>query len=91
VLISNSGNKAVVDDLVKRRRRAPHTTPLLEGGRPTFGETCSEPSDSSPVEKELRGILPAADIAAARLRKNADDDSEDEGGFVGEMDSPDDA
>jgi hypothetical protein len=94
VLISNSASKAVVDELVTRHRRAHHTTPLLEGGRPTFRETCSEQSDSSPVEEGLRRIQPGcagSEFAPARLGKKAADDSEDEAGFVGEMDSPDDA
>jgi hypothetical protein len=91
-LIVSSTSKAEIDALVKvrRRSRSARTLPLLEVAHAPFELTSPEVSSDSPIQPSL--LLEVADDArvSQNLRELALEDSEDEGGIAGELDSTDD-
>jgi hypothetical protein len=90
-LIANSSGQAEIKQIIAHNRHSPRITALLEGSRLPFKATTLQLSESSPIEEDLERIMTSLSPPArpARPGKPADDDSEDEGGVVGEMDSTD--
>jgi hypothetical protein len=87
-LIANSSGQAEIKQIIEHNRHAPRITALLEGSSRPFKATALEPSESSSIEEDLKRMMPSPS-PPVRPDKPSDDDSEDEGGIAGEMDSTD--